>query len=74
MLDFDTAQDRLIQAAVRPTRTERIPVHSALGRILADTVQASIDIPPADNSAMDGYAIRFADYQKGVGLAIQQRC
>ena len=74
MLDFDTAQDRLIQAAVRPTRTERIPVHSALGRIVADTVQASIDIPPADNSAMDGYAIRFADYQEGVGLAIQQRC
>lgn len=74
MLDFDTAQDRLIQAAVRPTRTERIPVHAALGRILADTVQATIDIPPADNSAMDGYAIRFADYAEGVSLPIQQRC
>lgn len=74
MLDFDTAQDRLIQAAVRPTRSERIPVNSALGRVLAATVQATIDIPPADNSAMDGYAIRFADYQEGVALAIQQRC
>lgn len=74
MLDFDTAQDRLIQAAVRPTRSERIPVRAALGRILADTIQATLDIPPADNSAMDGYAIRFEDYQAGQGLPIQQRC
>ncbi len=74
MLDFDTAQDRLIQAAVRPTRSERIPLKAALGRVLANTVQATIDIPPADNSAMDGYAIRFSDYQPNQGLAIQQRC
>ena len=74
MLDFDTAQDRLIQAAVRPTHSERVPLKAALGRVLATTVQANIDIPPADNSAMDGYAIRFADYSAGIGLPIQQRC
>lgn len=75
MLDFDTAQDRLLQAAVRPTRSESVPLNEALGRIVATTVQATIDIPPADNSAMDGYAIRFADYQTADGgLPIQQRC
>lgn len=74
MLDFDTAQDRLIQAAVRPNRSERVPLSAALGRVLATNVQAKLDIPPADNSAMDGYAIRFADYQAGVGLPVQQRC
>lgn len=76
MLDFDTAQDRLIQAAVRPMRTERIPVHQALGRIIAANVQATIAIPPADNSAMDGYAIRLADVENhtNTALTIQQRC
>lgn len=74
MLDFDTAQDRLIQAAVRPTRSERIPVAQALGRVVATNILATIAIPPADNSAMDGYAIRLADFESGKGLPIQQRC
>lgn len=74
MLDFDTAQDRLIQAAVRPTCSERIPVAQALGRIVATNVHATIAIPPADNSAMDGYAIRFADVEAGTRLPIQQHC
>lgn len=74
MLDFDTAQDRLIQAAVRPTHSERIPVVQALGRVLAENIQAAIAIPPANNSAMDGYAVRLADVQLGKGLPIQQRC
>lgn len=74
MLDFDTAQDRLIQAAVRPTRTERLPVSQALGRIVANNIIATIAIPPADNSAMDGYAVRLIDLEAGQGLAIQQRC
>lgn len=74
MLDFDTAQDRLIQAAVRPTRSERVSVAQAMGRVVATNVQANIAIPPADNSAMDGYAVRLADVEKGQGLPIQQRC
>lgn len=74
MLDFDTAQDRLIQAAVRPTSSERISVAQAMGRVLATNIQASIAIPPADNSAMDGYAVRLADVEINKGLAIQQRC
>src|SRR3546814_8859463 len=37
-------------------------------------MSATLDLPPADNSAMDGYAIRHADYRPDVVLPIQQRC
>ncbi len=43
--------------------TERIDIFSALGRVLAEDVIAPFDIPPHDNSAMDGYAARSADLQ-----------
>src|SRR3546814_16283198 len=35
---------------------------------------ANLDLPPADNSAMDGYALRLADLATGQRLPIQQRC
>jgi molybdopterin molybdotransferase len=43
------------------TGTERLPVRSALGRVLAEDLLSPIDVPAHDNSAMDGYAVRFAD-------------
>lgn len=73
LLDFDIAQDRLIQAGTRPTTSERVAVTQSRGRILANDVKASINIPPADNSAMDGYAIRFADYAPDTSFPVQQR-
>ena len=74
MLDFDTAQLTLAQAGQPPTATELCPIHQAGGRVLAQTLFATLDLPPADNSAMDGYAIRFADYAPGRALPVQQRC
>ena len=71
MLDFDSAQDRLIQAATVPVRSERIPVDQALGRINAQVMYANLDIPPADNSAMDGYAVRHQDVTVDHPLPIQ---
>jgi molybdopterin molybdotransferase len=46
---------------VQPLEAERVPVLDALGRVLAEDVLSDIDIPPFDNSAMDGYALRAAD-------------
>ena len=43
------------------TAVERLPVRSALGRVLATDVISPIAVPGHDNSAMDGYAVRFAD-------------
>ncbi|MEW6752495.1 MAG: gephyrin-like molybdotransferase Glp [Candidatus Latescibacterota bacterium] len=48
---------------VRPLGLERVPLLGALGRIMAQDVAADYDIPPCDNSAMDGYAVRFADVE-----------
>lgn len=46
---------------VRPLGAERVGVLDALGRVLAEEIVSEIDIPPFDNSAMDGYAVRSAD-------------
>lgn len=74
MLDFDVAQTRLAEAGKRPTGTGNCPLYQATGRVLSRPIIATLDLPPADNSAMDGYAIRYADYQAGRQLPIQQRC
>lgn len=50
-----------ILANVRPLETERVPLREALGRVLAEDVLSPIDLPPWDNSSMDGYAVRAAD-------------
>lgn len=47
-----------ISAAVE---TESVPLRDALGRILAEEVVATVNVPPHDNSAVDGYAVYFAD-------------
>lgn len=74
MLDFDQAQQRLAEAGPAPTTAVNCPLHEANGRVLATDVVARVDLPPADNSAMDGYAIRHADYAPDRALPIQQRC
>ena len=43
------------------TATERVPVRAALGRVLAEDVVSPFNVPAHDNSAMDGYAMRYAD-------------
>lgn len=51
-----------IEATIRPLRaSERVPVRAALGRVLAADVHSELDIPPATNAAMDGYALRGAN-------------
>jgi molybdopterin molybdotransferase len=52
----------LIRTFLAPvTATERVHVRQALDRVLAADVVSPIDVPGHDNSAMDGYAVRFAD-------------
>ncbi len=52
---------RVILAAVEPLAPEVISTREALGRVLAEPVASSRTLPPADCSAMDGYALRAAD-------------
>src|SRR5258705_10612327 len=51
----------LILGAVPRLGTETVGLGAASGRVLAEEIRAGIQIPPADNSAMDGYAVRAAD-------------
>jgi molybdopterin molybdotransferase len=52
----------LIRRFLTPvTATERLHVRQALGRVLAADIVSPIDVPGHDNSAMDGWAVRFAD-------------
>ena len=60
-ISFDEARRRL-DAAIRPiARTERVPLASAGWRVAAEDVVSSIDVPPFERSAMDGYAVVAAD-------------
>jgi molybdopterin molybdotransferase len=54
--------ERLIGARVNPVSgRERVPLRDAIGRVLAADIVAPLNLPPFDNSAVDGYAVRGAD-------------
>ena len=55
-----------IRACLAPVaETERMPIRESLGRVLAEQIVPSINVPAHDNSAMDGYAVRFCDLGQG---------
>jgi molybdopterin molybdotransferase len=60
MLSVEQARERVL-SGLSALPAESIPILSALGRVLAQDVEATYDIPPYANSAMDGYAIQAAD-------------
>jgi len=54
--------ERLIEERIAPVlETETVPLRSARGRVLARDVFAPLNLPPFDNSAVDGYAVRYTD-------------
>ncbi len=60
MLAVDDARQRILRLA-EPLGAQTLPIAEAAGRYLAAPITARRDQPPADNSAMDGFAIRFDD-------------
>lgn len=83
LLSLDEALARLV-AGARPhalqsragdaAATESIDTFDALGRVLAADVRSLIDVPPEDNTSMDGYALRSADVlTEGTVLPVSQR-
>ena len=66
--------ERLIDERVTPVaETETVALKDARGRVLAADVIAPIDLPPFDNSAVDGYAVRHADLGAGRDEARDRR-
>ena len=76
LLSLDDALARLVAGAAAHTiaETETVSTFDALGRVLAADVASLLDVPPADNSEMDGYALRVADVPAAGGvLPVSQR-
>ncbi|GAB5413285.1 MAG: molybdopterin molybdotransferase MoeA [Congregibacter sp.] len=57
LISLDEALSRVLGAVRPPETRESLALAEALGRILAQDFYATLDVPPADNSAMDGYAL-----------------
>jgi molybdopterin molybdotransferase len=76
LLSLDDALARLT-GAVQPfaaDRSQPVSTFDALGRVLAEDVLSVVDVPPADNTSMDGYAMRCADVPAtGTTLPVSQR-
>lgn len=62
MLSYDQALAQILDA-ISPLPASDVPLLDALGRTLAADVVSTLSLPPFDNSAMDGYAVRFRDVE-----------
>ncbi len=62
MLELEDALKKIL-FTVEPLGTETLPLEESMDRFLASPVISQIDLPPFDNSAMDGYAVRAEDVQ-----------
>src|ERR1700693_6084385 len=60
-MPVDKAREVIARFLSPVSATERVHVRAALGRVLAEDVVSKLDVPAHDNSAMDGYAVRYAD-------------
>ncbi len=69
MLSVEEARARIV-GPLRPTPAETVALPEAWGRVLASPLHARLNQPPADVSAMDGYALRAADGQAGARVAV----
>lgn len=73
LMALEEALQRLLDAARPLSRHECVPLLQADGRFLAQDVVSELQVPPHDNSAMDGYALRVADVVVGRSSPVSQR-
>src|SRR5262245_34290147 len=60
MISVEEARARILEVVQRLEAEEK-RLEDALGQVLAEDIVSDLTIPPADNTSMDGYAVRFAD-------------
>src|SRR5262245_44725293 len=63
-LRVDRARAAILACLSPITDSETVDVRAALERVLAQEIVPEINVPAHDNSAMDGYAVRFSDVEK----------
>ncbi len=71
-LRVDKACEAILACLTPVGGVERVATREALGRVLAEEIVASIDVPAHDNSAMDGYALRSADLVAGTDTRLTE--
>lgn len=70
---LDDALAELLAFATPLTRRDTVSTFDADGRVLAQDVVSALQVPPQDNSSMDGYALRCADVAAATSLVVSQR-
>lgn len=73
LLSVDEALAQLMAGAAPVSDIEEVPALEATGRVLARAQRSTMDVPPMDNSAMDGYAVRIADLKGSSRLKVAQK-
>jgi molybdopterin molybdotransferase len=73
LVAYDEAISLLLQQARTVRETERVALGEGQGRVLARQVTSPLNVPPLDNSAMDGYAVRAAEIEPGKRMPVSQR-
>ena len=74
LIPLDDALATLLSQAIPLADTDSVSTFEADGRVLAQDLVSALQVPPCDNSAMDGYALRCADLlQHGSVLPVSQR-
>jgi molybdopterin molybdotransferase len=71
MISVQEGQARILAQVASVTPPELTPLAGALGRVLAEDIRASLDVPPTDNSAVDGYAVASADIAASGARALE---
>lgn len=62
MISVEAALEKIL-SHIQPLGFEKVSLLESQGRVIAEDIYASRDIPPLDNSGMDGYAVRYEDIQ-----------
>src|SRR3954464_8301440 len=73
LLSVDEALAQLLAGATQVSELEDVPALEASGRVLARAQRSTMDVPPMDNSAMDGYAVRSSDLDGNKKLRVSQK-
>ncbi|MDP2524038.1 molybdopterin molybdotransferase MoeA [Neptunomonas phycophila] len=73
LIPYEQALAELLREAQVSAKTETVKLEHAVGRVLAEQSAATVNVPPADNSSMDGYAVDAASIVPGVIYPISQR-
>ncbi|WP_206484886.1 molybdopterin molybdotransferase MoeA [Thalassotalea sp. G2M2-11] len=73
LLPFDQAMEKMLSAIKPISETETVPLTQALGRVLSQAITSPVNVPPNDNSAMDGYAFSYQSLQHNQSLTMVGR-